>query len=107
MYSRCLSCSHRLGRNAALEHLPMGRNIAFDTQRGRLWVICPKCRNWNLVPLEERWEPVEEAEIRFGSLEIEASTENVALARCGDGTERSESAALTCLRSRSGDIRGS
>jgi hypothetical protein len=87
MYSRCLSCSQGLGKNAAIEQLPIGRRVAFDATTGRIWVICTRCRNWNLVPLEERWELVEEAEVRFGGSRIEASTENIALARTFDGTE--------------------
>lgn len=87
MYNRCLSCSHRLGRNIALERLPTGRAIVFDSRKGRLWIICRRCRNWNLVPLEARWEAVEEAEDRFRCLKIEASTDNIALGRWIDGSE--------------------
>lgn len=30
--------------------------LAYDPLKGRLWLICPGCRRWNLAPLEERWE---------------------------------------------------
>lgn len=35
---------------------------AFDPWLGRLWRICPHCRRWNVVPLEERWEALEALE---------------------------------------------
>jgi hypothetical protein len=67
--------------------LPVGRRLAFDPSKGRLWVICPRCRGWNLVPLLERWEALEEAERRFEIATIGTSTENIALGHLGDGTE--------------------
>lgn len=36
----------------------MGRRLAFDGAKGRLWVVCRKCKRWNLTPLEERWEAI-------------------------------------------------
>jgi hypothetical protein len=65
----------------------VGRRLAFDLERGRLWVLCPRCRAWNLAPIEERWEAVEEAEIRFEKAEQGLATEHVALGRLADGTE--------------------
>jgi hypothetical protein len=50
-------------------------------------VVCPKCRQWNLSPLEERWEAVEECERLFAGTSRRVSTENVGLARLRDGTE--------------------
>lgn len=32
---------------------------AFDPWLGRLWRVCPGCRRWNVVPLEDRWEALE------------------------------------------------
>ena len=34
---------------------PVGRRLAFDPAKGRLWVVCRSCERWNLTPLEERW----------------------------------------------------
>jgi hypothetical protein len=87
VYSTCLSCGSRLGRNSILEQFPVGRRLAFDTHKGRLWVLCSSCRAWNLAPLEERWEAVESAERLFERAAIGSSTENVALGRVADGTE--------------------
>lgn len=36
--------------------------MAFDIHRGRLWMVCRACRRWSLVPLEARWEVLEELE---------------------------------------------
>src|SRR5512143_3170352 len=58
VYSRCFRCDRSLGKNGELAHLPVGRRIAFDSKKGRIWVICMRCDQWNLVPIEERWEAV-------------------------------------------------
>ena len=60
MYSTCLFCAGSLGRNDVIERLPVGRRVAFDPSKGRLWVVCPRCARWNLTPFEERWEALEE-----------------------------------------------
>ena len=86
MYSRCLSCRASLGRNDCLEELPVGRSLAFDPDRGRLWVVCRACRSWNLAPLRERWEALEELERQFEIVRVEASSDNVAMGRARDGT---------------------
>ena len=35
---------------------------AYDPWLGRLWRVCPHCRRWNVVPLEDRWERLESLE---------------------------------------------
>ena len=87
MYSTCLFCTSQLGRNEAIEHFPVGRRLAFDGAKGRLWVVCRKCERWNLTPLEERWEAIEECEKAFGATRLRVSTDHVGLARLRDGTE--------------------
>ncbi len=86
MYRRCIYCSGRLGSNEVLEEFPVGRTIAFDAGRGRLWAVCPKCARWNLAPIEERWEVVEAAEQRFRDTRLRVQNENVGVARLPDGT---------------------
>jgi hypothetical protein len=56
MYRHCIYCSADLGTNEALENFPVGRTVAFDAAKGRLWAVCRKCARWNLAPIEERWE---------------------------------------------------
>ncbi|HEU4885046.1 MAG TPA: hypothetical protein VFT45_22490 [Longimicrobium sp.] len=87
MYSHCIFCGSSLGANESIEHFPVGRRLAFDAEKGRLWVVCASCSRWNLTPLEERWEAVEECERRFRATTIRTSTENIGLARLADGTE--------------------
>ena len=85
MYGTCISCYASLGSNEVLERLPVGRLIAFDSQRGRLWVVCRACRCWNLVPLEERWEAVEEAAERFRVASRRVNSDEISLAFHNDG----------------------
>ncbi len=87
MYATCLFCNGALGRNEALEHFPVGRRLAFDAAKGRLWVVCRHCARWNLTPLEARWEAIEEAERAYRDTKLRASTEHVGLAKLRDGTE--------------------
>lgn len=87
MYSTCIFCNQPLGTNSTIESFPVGRRIAFDAAKGRLWVICRKCERWNLTPLEERWEAVEEAERLYHDTRRRVATEEIGLARLADGTE--------------------
>ena len=87
MYSTCLFCHARLGANELVEHFPVGRRLAFDPERGRLWVVCTRCTRWNLTPLEERWEAIEECERLFGATPLRASTEQIGLAKLREGLE--------------------
>src|ERR671921_1602036 len=87
MYRTCLFCSSDLGHNEAIEHFPVGRRLAFDAANGRLWVVCRKCERWNLSPLEERWEAIEECERRFRDTRLRVSTDNIGLARLSEGLE--------------------
>lgn len=87
MYRSCLFCQQDLGRNEALETFPVGRRLAYDAARGRLWVVCGACGRWNLTPLEARWEAVEQAERLVRGTRLRVSTDNVGLARVADGTD--------------------
>ncbi len=87
MYRTCLFCKRPLGSNEVVEAFPVGRRLAFDPAKGRLWVVCRNCERWNLTPLEERWEAVETCEQHFRATRIRTSTENIGLARHGEGLE--------------------
>jgi hypothetical protein len=87
MYSSCLFCSAPFGQNDAIEHLPVGRRLAFDPSRGRLWVVCRMCGRWNLTPIEDRWEPLDQCERTFRSTRVRTSSDNIGLARLEDGSE--------------------
>ena len=81
MYKTCMFCKKPLGSNEVVEEFPVGRRLAFDAARGRLWVVCRRCKRWNLTPLEERWEAVETCERLFRETPMRASTEHIGLAR--------------------------
>jgi len=87
VYSTCIFCHSALGRNEAIEHFPVGRKLAFDGAKGRLWAVCAKCGRWNLTPIEERWEAIEECERQYRSTIKRASTDQIGLARVSEGTD--------------------
>lgn len=80
VYSTCTFCYATLGANEVLESFPVSRRVAFDPKKGCLWAICRHCAGWNLAPLEERWEAVEECERRFRGTALRYSSGNVGLA---------------------------
>ncbi|MFQ5536575.1 MAG: hypothetical protein ACE5GJ_03910 [Gemmatimonadota bacterium] len=84
MFTRCLVCASPFEENEFFEHLPRGRRVAFDPGKGRLWIVCRNCRRWSLVPMEARWEALEELEraVRDGG-HLLSSTDNIALFRVG------------------------
>lgn len=86
MYRNCIFCSRDLGRNESIESFQVGARLAFDSWRGRLWVVCPACGRWNLTPLEERWEAVEACERLFRGTRLRVQRENIGLAKLEDGT---------------------
>lgn len=87
MYSTCLYCNNSLGQNEVIEAFPVGRRLAFDQARGRLWVVCRKCEKWNLSPFEERWEAIEACARLFHDARKRVSTDNIGLARLDEGLE--------------------
>lgn len=87
MYSTCLFCHEDLGRNEIIERFPLGRRLAFDAVHGRLWVVCAKCKGWNLTPLEERWEAIEECERQYRDTRLRVSTDQIGLAKLREGLE--------------------
>jgi hypothetical protein len=87
MYSSCLFCARPFGRNESVEVFPVGKRLAFDGDRGRLWVVCEHCTRWCLVPIEERWEAIESCERQFRDTRQRVSTDQIGLARLRDGLE--------------------
>jgi len=87
MYTTCMFCNKPLGENEVIEEFPVGRRLAFDSVKGRLWVVCRRCERWNLSPLEERWEAVEACERLFRETRVRVATEHVGLARHREGLE--------------------
>jgi hypothetical protein len=87
VYATCLFCNQSLGTNSTFEAFPIGRRLAFDAAKGRLWVVCRKCERWNLSPLDERWETMEQAEKLYTDTRKRVATAEIGLARLSDGTE--------------------
>ncbi|UCC71517.1 MAG: hypothetical protein JSV86_14140 [Gemmatimonadota bacterium] len=87
MFRTCIYCNRNLGTNESVEKFPVGRRLAFDGERGRLWVVCERCRRWNLSPLDERWEAIEDCEREFRRTRLRYSTDNIGLARLREGLE--------------------
>jgi hypothetical protein len=85
MYANCLFCPSSLGRNRALEHFPVGRRIAFDLARGRIWAVCPRCGRWNLCPFDERWEALDDCARLSETALVQESTSNISLLRHRSG----------------------
>ncbi|HEX6535329.1 MAG TPA: hypothetical protein VF041_12100 [Gemmatimonadaceae bacterium] len=87
MYATCLFCHAHLGGNEDVPTCLVGRRLAFDPARGRLWVVCTRCGCWNLTPLDERWEAIDRCEVLFRGTRLRVSTDNIALARLRSGLE--------------------
>lgn len=87
MYATCLFCQNGFEGNQTLESFPVGRRLAFDAAKGRLWVVCRRCERWNLSAIDERWEAVEDCERLFRSARKRVSSENIGLARLDSGLE--------------------
>ena len=87
MYSTCLYCSGSLGSNGILESMPVGRRVAFDEARGRLWSVCRWCGKWNLVPFASRLETIDSCARLFRDTPTRFSTDNIGLARLAEGLD--------------------
>ncbi|MEP6781131.1 MAG: hypothetical protein ABJC26_14645 [Gemmatimonadaceae bacterium] len=87
MFTTCIYCSANLEQNEVLEAFPVGRRLAFDAAQGRLWVVCRSCERWNLTPLDERWEAIEQAEKLYRDARLRVSTDNIGMARLREGLE--------------------
>ncbi len=81
MYRTCAFCNGKLDGDGGPSGLGVGRRLAFDEWKGRLWVICPKCSRWNLAPLDDRLERIEAVGRAAAAGRVAAATEQVALIR--------------------------
>lgn len=84
MLERCLFCRSGFRPNGQLQYMPVARRLAYDPSRGRLWVICGACGRWSLVPIELRWEVVEELEGLYRQSSLAARSDSIGLFTQGD-----------------------
>lgn len=84
MYRTCTYCYAPLGRNSVLETFAVSQRVAFDPARGCVWALCARCGGWNLAPIEERWEVVDECERRYRRTTLRYSSANIGLAWLAD-----------------------
>ena len=81
MFRSCAFCNTPFDGDGGPSGLGVGRRIAFDEWKGRLWVVCPRCSRWNLTPFDDRLERIEAVARAAQSGRIAASTDQVALIR--------------------------
>src|SRR5260370_39711831 len=81
MYATCAFCNGKFDGDGGPSGLGVGRRLAFDEWRGRLWGICPKCARWNLTPLDDRLERIEALASAARAGHLVAATDQVALLR--------------------------
>ncbi|TVR57730.1 MAG: hypothetical protein EA421_00465 [Gemmatimonadales bacterium] len=81
----CFSCGRAFPVQDALDLAIRGTSFAFDPEKGRLWIICRGCRSWMLVPIEDRWEVLEELERRtLAEGRVIGATDHVSLVLLDD-----------------------
>ncbi len=85
MFKTCAFCNAPFDGDGGPSGLGVGRRLAFDEWRGRLWVVCSKCSRWNLTPLDDRLERIESvaraARDERGGSRVVAATDQVTLIR--------------------------
>ncbi|MGQ0643142.1 MAG: hypothetical protein ACT4P6_20545 [Gemmatimonadaceae bacterium] len=87
MYSHCIFCQRQLGQNEVFPTFRVGKRLAFDSNTGRLWVICTKCGGWCLTPVEERWEIVRECERLVAATSSGAAAHSISIHPVGRSLE--------------------
>src|SRR2546423_3843008 len=81
MFLTCAFCNASFDGDGGPSGLGVGRRIAFDEWKGRLWVVCPRCSRWNLTPFDDRLERIEAVARAASEGRIAASTDQVSLIR--------------------------
>jgi hypothetical protein len=81
MFSSCAFCNAAFDGDGGPSGLGVGRRIAFDEWKGRLWVVCPRCSRWNLTPFDDRLERIEAVARAASQGRVAASTLQVSLIR--------------------------
>ena len=83
----CLACNTKYGENRVVRSVPAGWRIAFAPSQARLWIVCERCGTWNLVPMENRLDAIEECERLFSLVDMQHSTATIGLAELPSGLQ--------------------
>jgi hypothetical protein len=81
MFRHCGFCNTAFDGDGGPSGLGVGRRLAFDEWKGRLWVVCPRCSRWNLTPFDDRLERIDAVARAAAEGRVTASTQHVALIR--------------------------
>lgn len=81
MFRTCAFCNTPFDGDGGPSGLGVGRRLAYDEWKGRLWVICSRCARWNLTPLDDRLERLEAVARAAAGGRVLATTDHVALIR--------------------------
>lgn len=82
---RCLFCHSPFRDGWRFGGLPPAWRIAFDSGRGRIWVVCDSCFRWNLWPPEEQGIALTALErVATDRGQTLVRTENITLLAVGD-----------------------
>lgn len=81
MFKTCAFCNAAFDGDGGPSGLGVGRRLAFDEWKGRLWVVCPRCSRWNLTPFDDRLERIEAVARAARDGRVAAATDQVALIR--------------------------
>ena len=84
MYRTCAFCNATLRGDGGPSGLGVGRRLAFDEWRSRLWVVCPACSRWNLTPLDDRLDRIEAVARAAREGLVVAASAQVALIRLSE-----------------------
>lgn len=81
MFRTCAFCNAPFDGDGGPSGLGIGRRLAFDEWKGRLWVVCSRCSRWNLTPFDDRLERIEAVARAACDGRVAASTDQVSLIR--------------------------
>ena len=81
MFRTCAFCKAPFDGDGGPSGLGIGRRLAFDEWKGRLWVVCSRCSRWNLTPFDDRLEHIEAVARAARDGRVAAATDQVTLIR--------------------------
>ena len=81
MFRTCAFCNAPFDGDGGPSGLGIGRRLAFDEWKGRLWVVCSRCSRWNLTPFDDRLEHIEAVARAAHEGRVAAATDQVSLIR--------------------------